>query len=111
MERKNVLDIGKNNFSTFLYAAFCLDDDSPVFKSCCRILKKVGIDYSEVSALCPLLTKTIRCNNGVKVCARAYSGNNLIIAMGNYNQLYPHNQVKLDFLLNYLPYNPSLKIK
>ena len=87
MERKNVLDIGKNNFSTFLYAAFCLDEGSSVFKSCCKVLKKVGIDFSEVSALCPLLAKTIRCNNGVKVCARAYSGNNLLIAMGNYEQL------------------------
>ena len=86
-ERKSVLDISKNNFATFLYAALCLDEFTPLFKSCCKLLKKIGIDYDEVSALCPLLSKSATSINGVKICARAYDGSNLLIAVGSHHYI------------------------
>ncbi len=84
LERKSVLDISKNNFATFLYAALCLDESAPLFKSCRKLLKKIGIDYDEVSSLCPMLSKSATNVNGVKICARAYDGSNLLIAVGSH---------------------------
>lgn len=87
MECKPVSDVGKNNFSVFLYAAFCLEENSPVFKSCYKILKKVGVDFSDINTMCPVFSRLNKKDGTISICARAYEGNNMLIALGDYNNI------------------------
>lgn len=78
-------DIGKNNFSVFLYAAFSLDSKSIVLPSCIKILKKMGIDYNDFNSMCPTLASYYDATTGISVTAKAYEGKNMIIASGDYS--------------------------
>ncbi len=85
LEFTSLADVAKNNFSVFLYAAFSLFAKSSEQISCVKILKKIGVDFSDFNSMCPVLTSHYNESNGVNICARAYEGNNMVIASGDYS--------------------------
>ncbi len=85
LEYTSLNDVAKSNFSVFLYAAFSLLSKSSEQTSCIKILKKIGVDFNDFNSMCPVLSSYHNENNGIDMCARAYEGNNMIIATGDYS--------------------------
>ena len=79
--------ISKSNFETFLYSAFCLNESDPLFSISNKMLKKAGVDFNEISSLCPSLLNKRYDDLSITVCARAYEGTNMLIAVGEYNAI------------------------
>ncbi len=86
MKLNNVSSVDKSNFNTFLYSAFCLLQDNPLYNASVKMLKKVGVEFSDLDAMCPLLSRA-NIDDETSICARAYNGNNMIIAVGNYKKI------------------------
>ena len=101
-ELTSVTAITKSNFSPFLYTAFCLERDSSIQKACYKILKKIGIDFSEVDTMCPVFSRSKSIFNSIEICSRAYDGNNILIAVGSVNDIIKISDCNSDIDLSKL---------
>lgn len=92
-EYKQLSEINKSNFSVFLYSSFCNDSagkDSPYYsfkKLTLKILKGVGIDYSDIKSMCPVISQYSDINSDFDICGIVYDGSNVLIARGDYSSV------------------------
>lgn len=107
-EYKQLSEVNKSNFSVFLYSSFCndgIEKDSPYYsfkKLTVKILRGVGIDYHDIKAMCPVISRCSNADSGYDLCGIVYDGSNVLIARGDYtgvlklcgkDELYRHNDV------------------
>lgn len=89
-EYRHLSEINKSNFSVFLYSSFCndgADENSPYYsfkKLTVKILKGVGIDYSDIRTMCPVISRYSDAGSDYDLCGIVYDGSNVLIARGDY---------------------------
>ncbi|MBP3481182.1 MAG: cation-transporting P-type ATPase [Clostridia bacterium] len=92
-EYRELSEVNKSNFSIFLYCSFCNENaqkQSPYYslkKLTAKVLKGVGIDYKDVSSMCPVISHYSDADSDYAVCGIVYDGSSVLIARGNYTSV------------------------
>ena len=87
-EYRQLSEVNKSNFSVFLYSSFCndgLSSESDYYsfkKLTVKVLKGVGINYSDIRTMCPVISRYSNCNADYDMCGIVYDGSNVLIARG-----------------------------